>query len=87
MSEPTALDQYLIELINRARMDPADEAARLGIELNQGLVTGTDHDGAEAAAGLRYLTGQFGAGACRSGCSTRMSFPIPERAAAILVTG
>jgi uncharacterized protein YkwD len=37
MSEPTALDQYLIELINRARMHPAEEAARLGIDLNQGL--------------------------------------------------
>jgi uncharacterized protein YkwD len=41
MSEPTAaLDQYLIELINRARMDPAAEAARLGIDLNQGLSQG-----------------------------------------------
>jgi len=40
MSEPTALDQYLIELINRARMDPASEAARLGIDLNQGLAQG-----------------------------------------------
>jgi uncharacterized protein YkwD len=40
MSEPTALDQYLIELINRARMDPATEAARLGIDLNQGLSQG-----------------------------------------------
>ena len=40
MSEPTALDQYLIELINRARLDPAGEAARLGIDLNQGLSQG-----------------------------------------------
>lgn len=40
MSEPTALDQYLLELINRARMDPAAEAARLGIDLNQGLSQG-----------------------------------------------
>ena len=40
MSEPTALDQYLIELINRARMDPTAEAARLGIDLNQGLSQG-----------------------------------------------
>ena len=40
MSEPTALDQYLIELINRARLDPVGEAARLGIDLNQGLSQG-----------------------------------------------
>ena len=40
MSEPTALDQYLIELINRARMNPDGEAARLGIDLNQGLSQG-----------------------------------------------
>jgi uncharacterized protein YkwD len=40
MSEPTALDQYLLELINRARMDPTAEAARLGIDLNQGLSQG-----------------------------------------------
>jgi uncharacterized protein YkwD len=40
MSEPTELDQYLIELINRARLDPVREAARLGIDLNQGLSQG-----------------------------------------------
>ncbi|UEM23290.1 CAP domain-containing protein [Skermanella mucosa] len=40
MTEPTALDQYLIELINRARLDPTAEAARLGIDINQGLSDG-----------------------------------------------
>lgn len=40
MTEPTALDQYLIELINRARLDPTAEAARLGIDINQGLSEG-----------------------------------------------
>src|SRR3569832_2389389 len=40
MSEPTALDQFLIELINRARLNPAKEAARLGIDVNQGLSQG-----------------------------------------------
>ncbi|EWY40228.1 calcium-binding protein [Skermanella stibiiresistens SB22] len=40
MTEPTALDQYLIELVNRARLDPAAEAARLGIDVNQGLAEG-----------------------------------------------
>lgn len=37
MTEPNAVEQYLIELINRARANPAAEAARLGIDLNEGL--------------------------------------------------
>src|SRR5689334_571079 len=41
MTETTAVDQYLVEMINRARLDPAAEAARLGIDLNQGLAAGT----------------------------------------------
>ncbi len=41
MSEPTAYEQYILELVNRARTDPATEAARLGIDLNQGLAAGT----------------------------------------------
>ncbi len=40
-AEPTALDQYMIELINRARLNPAAEAARFGIDLNEGLAPGT----------------------------------------------
>lgn len=40
MAEPTALEQYVLELVNRARADPAAEAARLGIDLNQGLGAG-----------------------------------------------
>src|SRR2546422_4882529 len=38
---PTDLEQYLIELVNRARADPAAEAARFGIDLNVGLAAGT----------------------------------------------
>lgn len=34
-------EQLVIELINRARANPAAEAARLGIDLNQGLPAGT----------------------------------------------
>lgn len=34
-------EQLLIELINRARMDPGGEAVRLDIDLNFGLVAGT----------------------------------------------
>ncbi|WP_207481946.1 CAP domain-containing protein [Arenibaculum pallidiluteum] len=40
MSEPTALEQYMLELVNRARANPSAEAARLGIDLNQGVSTG-----------------------------------------------
>ncbi|HEX6093736.1 MAG TPA: hypothetical protein VFZ07_10315, partial [Dongiaceae bacterium] len=41
MAELTAQEQYLLELINRARLDPAGEAARNGIGLNDGLASGT----------------------------------------------
>lgn len=37
----TAAEQYLLEMINRARLDPAGEAARYGIDLNEGLAAGT----------------------------------------------
>ena len=36
----TAVEQYLLELVNRARLDPAQEAARLGIDLNASLAPG-----------------------------------------------
>lgn len=38
---PTAYEQYLLELINRGRLDPPAEAARYGIDLNEGLTKGT----------------------------------------------
>lgn len=37
----TADEQVLLELINRARLDPLAEAARYGIDLNAGLAAGT----------------------------------------------
>lgn len=37
----TSAEQYLIELINRARLDPVAEAERLGIDLNANLAPGT----------------------------------------------
>ncbi len=37
----TAYDEYFLALINRARQDPVAEAARLGINLNEGLPAGT----------------------------------------------
>jgi uncharacterized protein YkwD len=38
---PTDLEQYVVELINRARANPAAEAKRFGIDLNEGLPAGT----------------------------------------------
>lgn len=37
----SAAEQYMLELINRARMDPVAEAARYKIALNQGLAANT----------------------------------------------
>lgn len=37
----SAAEQYLLELMNRARLDPAGEAARFGISLNKDLAPGT----------------------------------------------
>ena len=37
----TAAEQYMLELVNRARLDPNAEATRLGISLNQGLTANT----------------------------------------------
>lgn len=37
----TATEQYLLEMINRGRLDPAAEAARFGVSLNSGLAVGT----------------------------------------------
>ncbi len=41
MAAFTVYEQLLLELMNRARLDPLGEAARLGITLNQGLAAGT----------------------------------------------
>ncbi len=35
--DPTAEEQYLLEVINRARRDPVAEGARLGIDITEGL--------------------------------------------------
>ncbi len=37
----TAVEQYILELINRARLDPEAEAERLGVEVNADLAAGT----------------------------------------------
>jgi RTX calcium-binding nonapeptide repeat (4 copies) len=41
MADFTAYEQLLLELINRSRLDPLAEAARLNIDLNAGLAAGT----------------------------------------------
>ncbi|MCV6602185.1 MAG: CAP domain-containing protein, partial [Cohaesibacter sp.] len=41
MSAPSVYEQYMLELINKARMDPNAEAQRLGIGLNDDLSPGT----------------------------------------------
>ena len=41
MADMTPQEQLMLELINRARMDPNAEAARYGISLNEGLAAGT----------------------------------------------
>ncbi len=45
----SAAEQLLFELINRARLDPLAEAARLGIGLNDGLRAGTINGSAKQA--------------------------------------
>ena len=37
MSDMTPQEQLMLELINRARMDPNGEAKRFGIKLNEGV--------------------------------------------------
>lgn len=41
MADLTVYDQLMLELVNRARLDPNAEAARQGISLNSGLAAGT----------------------------------------------
>ncbi|MBR2534632.1 MAG: hypothetical protein IKE66_01030 [Hyphomicrobium sp.] len=48
MAALNAYEQLLLELMNRARLDPASEAARLGISLNAGLAAGTISTAAKA---------------------------------------
>ena len=63
MALQTAQEQLVLELINRARLDPAAEAARFGIALNEGLPAGTISTAAkqplamdDALCGRRALT-------------------------------
>jgi Ca2+-binding RTX toxin-like protein len=55
MAQPTAREQLMLELVNRARLDPAAEAARLGIALNQGLPAGTIDATSKAPLAMNFL--------------------------------
>ena len=44
MANVTAQEQLMLELVNRARMDPGAEAARFGMTLNQGIPAGSIAD-------------------------------------------
>ena len=41
MAELTPYEQLLLELVNRARLNPNGEAARYGIHVNEDLPAGT----------------------------------------------
>ncbi len=41
MAATTAYEQYMLEMVNRARLDPQGEADRIGIDLNKDLTPGT----------------------------------------------
>ena len=55
MAQPTAHEQYFLELVNRARANPGAEAARLGIDLNQGLSAGTISSTAKQPLAMNQL--------------------------------
>jgi hypothetical protein len=50
--DPTPLEQFALEMANRARQDPVGEACILGIDLNAGL--SPDHIGGEAKQPLAF---------------------------------
>ena len=55
MPQPTAYEQYLLELINRARLNPLGEANLFGIGLNDGLGSNTISDSAKQPLAFNLL--------------------------------
>lgn len=55
MVQPTAQEQYLLELINRARLNPLGEASFFGIDLNDGLDPGTISDDQKQPLAFNFL--------------------------------
>lgn len=54
-TQPTAQEQLMLELINRARLDPAAEAKRLHIDLNDGLAGGSITNASKAPLAFNSL--------------------------------
>ncbi len=54
MATPTAQEQYMLELVNRARANPNAEAQRQGIGLNDGLASGTINGSAKQALAFNF---------------------------------
>ncbi len=52
---PSAQEQYVLELINSARANPAGYAASLGVDLNEGLASGTISSDAKPPLAFNYL--------------------------------
>lgn len=55
MTQPTAFEQYMLELINRARLNPLGEANLFGIDLNAGLIANTISDAAKQPLAFNLL--------------------------------
>ena len=55
MVQPTAYEQYLLELVNRARSNPLGEANLLGIDLNEGLNANTISNSAKQPLAFNLL--------------------------------
>ncbi len=60
MADATAREQLILEMINRARMDPEGEAARYGISLNPGAYRWHDLKHTEAGAGFQSAAERCG---------------------------
>ncbi len=61
MATPTAQEQLMLELINRARLDPAAEAARQGIALNSGLAANSISTAAKQVLAFNFDLDRRGA--------------------------
>ncbi|MGL5942305.1 MAG: CAP domain-containing protein [Waterburya sp.] len=55
MVQPSAYEQYMLELVNRARLNPQAEANLFGIGLNDGLADGTITDSAKQPLAFNSL--------------------------------
>jgi serralysin len=55
MVQPSAYEQYMLELVNRARLNPQAEANLFGIGLNDGLLSGTISDTAKQPLAFNLL--------------------------------